>query len=297
AYVAQENFKESVAARDRYQKLVDTIKRKNAVGYAKPGEYAQVQAELETRIQNTKNSSLVYLSELDNLVTVLNADPGSEFELRISDELMAPPQLKVVEVENTRTVRAQKLNVQSSEEKLTSVKSKTGLGVSLVGKLSSSGVDLNANSAFSEMTGGSQPFYYAGVKLQYSFGSGNLEDQVKNKNMILLLDQSKLERVRSEQGNSLRQSERKVQTTYAVAQSFLKEREFRDRAVRELTTTYNQGRTDINTYIEALNKLFVTKTNYLDAIGEYQIALNEWAAARDELIPDPNKTKNEENAL
>lgn len=289
-YVAQENFRESVAARERYQKLVETIKRKNSVGYAKPGEYAQVQAELETRIQNAKKASLTYLSEMDALATLLNLPPSSEIELRISDELMAPPQLKIISAEDTRTVKAQKLTLESSEEKLTAAKSQSGLGVSLVGQLNSSGVDRSSNQAFSEMTGGSQPLYYTGVKLSYSFGSGNLDEQVKNKNMIRILNETKLERLRNEQQNALVQAERKVQSNYAVAQSFSKEREFRDRAARELTNTYNQGRIDITTYIDALNKFFTTKTNYIQAIGDYQVALNEWAAARDELIPEQNLT-------
>lgn len=288
-YVAQENFKDSVAARDRYQKLVDSIKRKNGVGYAKPGEYAQVQAELETRIQITKKSSLDYLSEMDSLLTLLGLGANTELDLKISDELKMPPQFGNVDAESSRQVRAQKLLVNSSEEKLTAAHSQTGLGVSFVGKAGSGGVDRNANTSFAEMTGGSKTDYYVGLKLSYAFGSDSLNEEVKYKSMILQLNQTKLERTRSEQENALQKAERNVQTTYAVAQSVLREKEFRDKAVRELTNTYNQGRTDINTYIDALNNFFTTKTNYVQAIGDYQVALNELAAARDELIPEQNR--------
>jgi outer membrane protein TolC len=291
AYVAQENFKEAMAARERYEKLVDSIKRKNAVGYARPGEYAQVQAELETRIQNAKRTSLTYLSEMDALLTMLNLESSTEVELKISDELMAPPQMQPLDAETSRVVRSQKLSAQSSEEKLKAAKSQTGVGISLVGRVGSSGVDPDANIAFSQMSGGSRSEYYAGIKIAYSFGSGQLSEQVKNKNLIQLLNQTKLERIRNEQINLLQLAERKVQTTYAVAQSFLKEKDFREKTVRELTATYNQGRTDINTYIDALNKYFSTKSNYLISVGDYQIALNEWAASRDELIPDPEQSK------
>lgn len=290
-YVAQENFKEAIAARERYEKLVDSIKRKNSVGYARPGEYAQAQAELETRIQNAKKTSLAYLSEMDALMTMLNLNSSTEVELKISDELMAPPQMQPVGSDSSRLVRAQKLAVQSSEERLKVAQSQTGVGVSFVGKLGTSGVDHNANVSFAQMSGGSRSDYYAGVKIAYSFGSGHLDNQVKNKNLIQLLNQTKLERIRNEQENLLQQAERTVQTSYAVAQSFLKEKEFREKAVRELTATYNQGRTDINTYIDALNKYFATKSSYLIAVGNYQVALNEWAASRDELIPDAEHAK------
>jgi hypothetical protein len=36
-YVAQENFNESLSARDRYQKLVGSIQRKSSLGYTLPG--------------------------------------------------------------------------------------------------------------------------------------------------------------------------------------------------------------------------------------------------------------------
>ncbi|MNL71977.1 hypothetical protein D3C87_1972140 [compost metagenome] len=65
-----------------------------------------------------------------------------------------------------------------------------------------------------------------------------------------------------------------------------RQRGFRDRAAKELTKTYNQGRTDISILITALNNFFNSEVVYQSAIGKYHIALNEWAAVRDELIAD-----------
>jgi hypothetical protein len=38
-----------------------------------------------------------------------------------------------------------------------------------------------------------------------------------------------------------------------------------------------------------MNAFFDSEVQYVRAVGDYSIALNEWAALRDELIPDDNK--------
>ena len=79
--------------------------------------------------------------------------------------------------------------------------------------------------------------------------------------------------------------------TYAIAQSSMKQKDFFDKAVQELNRTYTQGRTDIKTLIDLMNSYFASEVQLSRAIGDYQIALNELAASRDELIADPQQEK------
>ncbi len=51
--------------------------------------------------------------------------------------------------------------------------------------------------------------------------------------------------------------------------------------------SFNNGRVDINLLIEAMNKFFSSQVQYTRAVGDYFIALNEWAALNDELIRNP----------
>jgi outer membrane protein TolC len=97
---------------------------------------------------------------------------------------------------------------------------------------------------------------------------------------------SQLSRRSLEIRDSLADAERRVQSTFSIAESSKVQRAYREKAAQELNRAYTQGRSDINTLITSLNNYFDSEIQYSKAIGDYQTALNEWAAARDELIPD-----------
>lgn len=289
AYVAQENFRESLASRDRYEKLVAAVRRKTSLGYSAPGELSQVQAEYEGRVQAVKNASTAYLANVDLLITLLGLPPGSEVNFVVPKELPPVPKLSDKAIEELRIVRSQELKLKASQEDLDSSLSAAKPTLNLVGRYATTGVDPQADGSFAEMTGNTHPTYYVGVKLQYSFGSGILDEGIRARKAARALEEVKLGRTRLEERDKAVAAERKVGATYAVAQSALRQRELREKAVQELNRTYNQGRTDISVLIRALNDLFATEVEAMRALGNYQIALNEWAAIRDELIPDENQ--------
>ncbi len=288
-YVSQENFQESVNSRDRYQKLVNAVRRKTALGYQTPGDLPQVQAEFETREQNVKVASFQYLSNLENLLTLLNLEPGTEIKFDVPKQIPAVPKLAEKEIEELRTVRSQKLKVESAKENLTASKSLSYPTLNLVGQIQSSGADETAERSYSELTSGTRPKYYVGVRFQYNFGSDVQNETIINRKLTKDLEETRLNRQLLEAQDLETQAQRKVQTAYAIALSAEKQREFRDKAVRELNRSYNQGRTDIQVLINAMNAFFDSEVQYVRAVGDYSIALNEWAALRDELIPDDNK--------
>lgn len=293
AYVSQENFKEATAARDRYKQLVDSVKRKTGLGYSAPGELSQVQAEYEGREQTVKTASRDYLKNTENLLTLLNLPPGAEIQFSVPKEIPSVPKLEPKKVEDLRTVRSQKLKVEAAKEALDASKSKSYPTFNLVGKAYTSGVDETSEGSYSELTSGTRPKYYIGVKLAYKFGSGILEEDIRNKRFNRDLEETRLQRQLLEAEDAETQALRSVETSYSIAQSAARQKVFREKAANELTRSFNQGRTDIAILIEALNKFFNSEVVYSQAVGNYAISLNEWAAARDELIPDE---KNPESA-
>lgn len=290
-YVAQENFREALAARERYEKLVASVKKKNSFGYTTPGELSQVQAEYEGRIQAVKTASLDYLLNLDQLLNLLELPTGTEISFVVPREIPAVPKLPEKGYEALRTVRAQKLKVQSAQEALTYAQSKDRPLLSLVGQLNSSGVDESAESAYAELNAGAHPMYYAGLKFSYSFGDGVTKEDVSNKRAALALEELRLKKTFDNERDKAQEAERKVSATFIIAESAVKQKDLRNKAVQELTRSYNQGRTDISVLIDAINRLLTTEVQSVRALGDYQIALNEWAAARDELIPDRQEEK------
>lgn len=292
-YVAQENHKEAINSRDRYKKLVDAVKKKTSLGYSNPGDLPQVQAEFETREQRVRTSQTEYMTNLENLATLLNLDSKTEIKFDVPKTLDSVPQLPSKKIEELREIRSQKLKLAASEESLKSAESTSHPTLNFVARAYSYGVDKSSDDSFTQMTSANRPKYYAGIKFQYNFGSDFQNENIINKRLIKNLEEVRLQRQLLELKDREQQAERKVQTTYAIALSSEKQKSFREKAAKELNTSYTQGRTDISLLINALNNFFDSEIQYTKAIGEYAIALNEWAAIRDELIPDEKPINSE----
>lgn len=285
-YVSEENFKETVAARDRYKTLVDAVRRKTSLGYSTPGDLPQIQAEFEGREQNVKTSSTEYLKNVDTLITLLSLEPGTEIKFNVPSEIPAVPKLAPKDPEKLRLVRSQKLKADAAAATLRASESLSYPTLNLVGQLKSTGRDENSEGSYSELTAGNRPMYYVGLRFAYNFGSDVQNELVINSKLNKDLEDTRLSRQLLEVNDLEAQAERKAQAAYAVATSAEKQKGFRDKAARELQKTYNQGRTDISILITALNNFFNSEVVYQTALGNYHTALNEWAALRDELISD-----------
>jgi outer membrane protein TolC len=285
-YVAQENFQEALNEKDRYEKLVASVKRKSSHGYSSPGELSQVQAEYETKVQTVKVTSIDYLRNLEVLVTLLGLEPGTDINFIVPTTLPPVPQLKNIAIEERRVIRSQKRKVEAAQESLKAAESNAWPTLNFVGIVGGTGLAETGQEAYSKITSQSNPKQYVGLKFEYNFGSDIQSQTEFNRRVNYELEQTRLKRQVSEEQDREIQAERKVAAAYAVAQSTKLEKEFREKAVKELTQAYNQGRTDIRNLIEAMNNYFKADLLYVRYIGDYQIALNEWAALRDELIPN-----------
>ena len=287
-YVSQELLKESLAARDRYRNLVEIVKRKNQLGFANPGELAQVQAELEQRNQNVKNESANFLKFQDQLITLTQVpeDQKANLQLAPPTELPPPPSLTEVKIHELTEIRSRRLKAEASESGLKAARSKTGPDVALVASYNSSGLGLSTQDAQQELWSGQYPKYYLGIKIQHSFGSGVQTEEVKQKASQWEIDRTLLERRHRELQDELQAAQRKVLAAFEVAQSASQQKDLRLQAADQLQKAYNQGRTDIKFLIDALNTHQNSIVQYKKSVGDYQVALNEWAALRDELLID-----------
>tara|TARA_B110001454_G_C12723292_1_gene436312 strand:+ start:21265 stop:22716 length:1452 start_codon:yes stop_codon:yes gene_type:complete len=285
-YVAQENFNEAMNAKDRYQKLVGSIQRKSSLGYTSPGELNQVQAEYEARLSNIKTGSESYLKLMESLVTFLSLPPSTEVQFDIPKTIPPIPKLTPKGAKDVRSIQSQDLKISSAEDDLKYVDSNNSPKLALVGRLSATGVDESSSESMSELTRGSHPNAYVGLRLSHSFGSDVRKEEILNKKATLELEKVKQQRSILEFDDRQRQAQRKVEVANQVLESLSKQKTFREKALNELNRSYTQGRTDIRNLIDAMNALNTTEVAHSRAIGDYFIALNEWAALRDELIKD-----------
>ena len=284
-YVSERNFSEAMASRDRSKKLVDAVKKKSGFGYANPGELSQAQADYEGRVQDVKNTSTAYLENIDALNTALNLPQNCEIKFAISEIIPSIPQLPEKSVEDLRQIKSQRLSVSAAQNAYESSQSTDDVSVKLVGKIYTYGVDQEASGAYNNMVSGSHPQYYAGVKVEAALGADLAVENRLNRKYLRDIEQIRLSRMTQETSDLLLQSQRKAQAAYSAVLSATEQKKFREKALKELNRSFGQGRTDISIYIDAMNKFSVSEIQYSQAIGNYQTALNEWAAARDALIP------------
>ncbi|MBL7542327.1 MAG: TolC family protein [Bdellovibrionaceae bacterium] len=286
AYVAQENFNESMSARDRYQKLVGSIQRKSSLGYTMPGELNQVQAEYEARQQSVKAGSQNYLKQLETLVTFLNLPAKTEIQFEIPKAIPPIPKLAPKPAQETRFIQSQDFKIKSAEDDLNRTDAVNRPNLDLIARLSATGVDESSAESLNELTRGSHPNAYVGLRLSHAFGSDVRKEEFLNKKASLELEKVKQQRNFLEFEDRQRQAQRKVEVAFQLLESIGKQKGFWEKALNELNRSYTQGRTDIRNLIEVMNSYNSMEVQYSRAVGDYFIALNEWAALRDELIKD-----------
>jgi outer membrane protein TolC len=286
AYVAQESFKEALNSRDRYLKLVESVRRKDRIGYANPGELAQVEAELEGREQNVRRASSRYLEILDRLLTFAKIENNPDVEFEVPRAIPSPSEMAPPNMAELRPIRISNLRVRAAENLLRSANSLSRSDVSLIARYGVSGTDREQAQADQEFFSGSRPKFFIGLRYESRFGSGLAEEEYRNQKSQLELEKVRQAREEREVEDRLRALERQTQALFQVAESIARQKKHRERAMQELTRTYNQGRTDIRALIETMNAAFNTQLDYLRAAGDYQVALTELKAIRDELIRD-----------
>ncbi len=286
AYVAQESFQESVRSRDRYHKVVASVKKKTGYGYNSPGDAAQAEAELESREIIVKTLSVNYLTAMDQLRLTLNLPAETEVKFVVPEKIQAPPEkMNEVNIESLRPIQASLLKLESANESLKASQSYAHPDISLVGRYATQGFDLtSSNDSFNQALAGSRPRYYLGLKLQYYFGSDYQKELQLNRRINQQLADLDLQKKRLQLADAKNNLLRQIQADYAILLSTETQKGFREKASQELSRSYSQGRTDIAILIESLNKYFNAQVDKIRAVGNYQTALSEWLAFQDQLV-------------
>ncbi|MCE3009877.1 MAG: TolC family protein [Proteobacteria bacterium] len=285
-YTSMKSTEEAVAARDRYKNLVISVRRKNSFGYAAPGELSQVQAELEARESTVRDKNLSYLEKKNSLLNLLSLPSNSVIKFDVASELPAPPTLPETNVTGLRPYRVAQAKMIAADEKRFAGQSQNWVDLSLMAKLASAGLETSSSGSYSEMTSGNRPSYYMGLQLEHQFGSGTLRERELNRKLLADIERLKFQDTQKSLQSRELELREKVRKAYENTVSAKAQKDFRDRAARDLQRSFTQGRTDISLLIDSLNRYSSSEIAYLESIGDYQVALNEWAAFRDQLVPE-----------
>jgi outer membrane protein TolC len=289
AYIAEQQFQQNLAAREKYAQLVKNVRRKAGFNLSAPGELPRLEAEQEGTESRVKASSANYLNAVQALLTELRLETKEQILLDVPGEIPPVPQLATKSTDDLRLVRINKTNLDVADKTLKSVKSKTLPTLDLIASAATTGSDSNHGDAVAEMTSTTKPTYFVGLQFQTPIDSTSFRGQVADatvrksiaeNNYLASVDQAK---------QTLDSSARQVLAQYSVAKLSIDVVSQRERVVRELEVAYRQGRQPLVELIRAYNDLFQAQLDRATAIGNYHIGLNQLAAARDELVTTVKK--------
>lgn len=288
AYVAETQLRENSSARLKYEELVKAVRRKAGFNLSSPGELPRLEAEFEAVDSRVKISSKEFLASLDSLKTNLQLDPKEPitFKASATDKKDIPdiPKLKDVQIESLRPLVIARLTKENAERTQTVALQSAKPKLDLIASARTTGVDQGSEMAFSKMTSATNPTYVIGLELEVPLDSAlfrGVRAEANAKYRIAEID-FKLSADRLRDG--LLNAERTAQAFRDSALSSIEIVAKRERVVREFEASYRQGRTPLVELIRAFNELFDAQLNRARSVGNYMIALNQWAAIRDELV-------------
>jgi outer membrane protein TolC len=283
---AEASYKEAIETRNRYKTLLANVKRKQSVGFANPGELAQVQAELEAREQGIYRAEIAFKAAKDSFITFLALEE-SEKDIQWQLDTKKVPALPVFDkfdINEIRPVRIASQRLKSAKALKEAASANQGPEVVVFGQYGLAGVDKNSDEARQEWLEASRPRTFFGIKVQWELGSDWRGEEFKNRSIGYEQENLRWTRLLREIQDSKANLERRLVANHEVTLSLQRQKEFRKKAVEELSRSYQLGRIEIRTLIDAINGAFGNEIEYLRALGEYQSSLAELLAFRDELI-------------
>jgi outer membrane protein TolC len=284
---AEASYKEAIETRNRFKTLLANVKRKQSMGFANPGELALVQAELEAREQGIYRAEIAFRELKEAFITFLALDVKdvSDVELVFDANLVpAPPKLVQFDINNIRPIKIAAQRLESARALCEAASANRGAELALIGQYGLAGVDRNSEVARKEWLSAERPRAYVGIKFQWDFGSDWREEEFKNRSIAYEQENLRWTRLLREIHDAKNNLERRLLANYELTKSLLRQKQFRKNAVDELSRSYQLGRIEIRSLIDAINATFANEIEYLKSVGEYQTSLAELLAFRDELI-------------
>lgn len=288
-YAAQENLKQSLAARDKYQVLMKTVQQKNRMGFDDRSELTKTKAELQNQERNVKSASLNYLTLIEKLYTLLNTTPPQEVVLAVPEVIPSPTSVsQSPSIETLRKSKSTQLLVEAAQAEKEAAANNRLANLNLTSQAAFSGVDESDSSALSEMNHRVNPKYSVGLELAMRWGGSAQRAESLAKKVAYeeaLNGQAKL---RNDLLEVLDRTQRNLHSKYIIAVNAQETVRLWEDAMKSQERNHRFGRITASELIIDYGTYFRAKTSLSSALADYQLAIYEYQAARDELVKSKN---------
>lgn len=285
AYAAQENLKQSMAARDKYQVLLKSVQQKASMGFDDRSELTKTKAELQTQERNVKSASLLYLNLIEKLYTLLNATPPEEVTIALSETIPSPTNVSPSPgIENLRKSKSTELLINATQAEKEAANNNRWAMLNLNSQAAFSGVSDNDSSALSEMNRRENPKYTVGLEFTMRWGGNAQKAEGLSKKVAYDEALNNREKIRNDLLETLDRTQRNLQSKYIIAVNAQETVRIWEDAIKSQERNQRFGRITTAELIIDYGSYFRAKSANSAAIADYQLALYEYQAARDELI-------------
>ncbi|MEY4617682.1 MAG: outer rane efflux protein [Pseudomonadota bacterium] len=289
AYAAQENLKQSLAARDKYILLVKSVKQKSSMGFDDKSELTKTKAELQTQERNVKSASLQYLNLIERLYTVINATAPEEVTIALPEIIPSPMAVsQSPTIEDLRKSKSMVLQIEAAQAEKEAAANNRMANLLLTSQATYSGLDKSDSVALSEMNHREHPKYSVGLELIMRWGGSAQKAESLSKKVAFeeaLNNQAKL---RNDLVEALDRTQRNLQSKYIIAVNAQETVRLWEEAVKNQEKNHRFGRITTAELIIDYGTYFRAKSSLSAALADYQLSIYEYQATRDELVKSKN---------
>lgn len=287
AFATKESLQDTMLGREKYRQLVAALKRKFGRGIDDDrAELPKAEAELANQERSVKIASLNYLNAVDTLVTLMNVPPAEDIEFVVPLRVPPPPAVEddKLLIAGLRKVKAAQLGLASAAQSKRAAELGNFPTINLIGQASFNGVERTENKSFADMSNGNHPRYLVGVEMNYRFGSDAARGEKALKGVQFMESEVALDKAKIEGWQILETTARNVKAKYLIATTAEDTLAGWERAIRQQEKNYRVGRISTAELIQDYNAYFFAQSARSNALSDYHVAIQEYAAARDRIL-------------
>ncbi len=284
-YFAQENLKQSQAARDKYLLLLKSVQQKSRMGFDDRSELIKTKAELQNQERNLKSASLLYSSLVDKLYTLMNTPRPTEVTIDVNEVIPAPPSVETnAKLEELRKTQSSEILVKATEADKEASSNNEMASLNFFSQAVYSGLDKENSTAVSELKDREHPKYTFGLEFVMRWGASGQKAENLAKTVAYEEALNNQRKVQNDLTETLDRTQRNLQSKYNIAVNAQDTVKVWEEAMKSQERNHRFGRITTAELIMDYGSYFRAKSALSGAIAEYQLALFEFQAARDQLI-------------
>ena len=308
AYVSQVSLKLKKNIKQDYESLLKWTKKKKALGYIKPGEWEQIQAEWEKAKQDLILQKTEHENTILKLWDLLNYKPEGFIWFKPPKGLTPPPVFtskgnqycapddkqrlrsgqcpESLLAQKPRTVKLMTKLLFIAEQNLKVQKSTTWPELKLFGSYSIGGYEADFSSSFEGLKGRQNQGHSFGLKLVYPISSSSLRRKgIEFSEQAVQARRYELEISQKEFTFLQEQSKKNIKTLYQAVKSAQKIQRLRSQSYKKIRKAFVQGRLSVFELIKANHLAFIAEQEKSLLKAQYYQALSYIKALYDKLIP------------